>query len=62
MRIRFRNALAIGKNYQVKISILMVKDADGPIITQVTFDQVAIGIFNFVVVVPQDWPRSGLGP
>ena len=40
--IRFRNAPALCENYPVKISILMVKDDDCSIITQVSLDYCAI--------------------
>src|SRR5438093_7485377 len=56
MRIAFLNTLVVGKYHQVKISILMVEDADSFVIPQLSLDQVAISIFDSVRAVAQVRP------
>jgi len=48
MRITFRNAPVIDKDHKVKISILMIKDADSSIIAQLSLVQVAVQVVNSV--------------
>jgi len=53
MRITFRNAPVIGKDHKVKISILMVEDADSSVIAQLSLDQIAISILDCVRALAQ---------
>src|ERR1700730_16708680 len=61
MRITFRNAPVIDKDHKVKISILMVKDADSSIIAQLSLVQVAIQVVNSVRAVAQVRPDRAHG-
>src|ERR1700730_4774141 len=61
MRITLRNAPVIDKDYKVKISILMVKNADSSIIAQLSLVQVAVQVVNSVRGVAQVRPDRAHG-
>src|SRR5882762_3510620 len=61
MRITFRNAPVIDKDHKVKISILMIKDADSSIIAQLSLVQVAVQVVNSVRDVAQVRPDRAHG-
>src|SRR6266508_5412162 len=42
VRISFQNTHAVIKDHEVKISILVIKSADGSVVAQVALDQIAI--------------------